>query len=235
MLTALMILCLGCVKHGPPSAAAAKGNGAAIVEVSGGNQIAAAGAVLEQPLVVQVNDAKGAPVASAAVTLHDAQGTTFQPNSGLTGADGQFATIATLGAQAGRYQILATAKDTGGKTVDLRLPEIALSYEATIGRHLSDYYCSRCHDQESSAERVSNYDNLIEKPHAFTDGAFLNRISDSDLTAIITHGGPAVGKPAEMPPYGATLHKSDIEALVAWIRAAADPPYQQKEIVYAQP
>ncbi len=230
----LLVLSVGCARQSPFSGAAAKANGSAIVGISGDKQIAPAGAVLDQPLVVQVNDSKGAPVAGAPVQFRDTLGTRFQPSSGLTGADGQFTTTAILGAEAGRYRIVAATQDAAAKTVEIPIDELAISARANLGRQLSDFYCVRCHDQESSAERVSNYDNLVEKPHAFSDGAFLNRISDADLTAIVTHGGPAVGKPAEMPPYGVTLHKSDIEALVAWIRASADPPYQQKEIVYAQ-
>jgi len=81
---------------------------------------------------------------------------------------------------------------------------------------------------------VSNHDNLVAKSHSFDDGAFLNKVSDADLLAIISHGGPGIGKSAEMPPYEHTLSKSDIAALVAYIRAVADPPYQSGEAVYAQ-
>jgi mono/diheme cytochrome c family protein len=59
-------------------------------------------------------------------------------------------------------------------------------------------------------------------------------MSDQDLTAIISHGGPALSKSSEMPPFGYTLKKSDIEALVAYIRAVADPPYKPTGLVYAQ-
>jgi mono/diheme cytochrome c family protein len=37
-----------------------------------------------------------------------------------------------------------------------------------------------------------------------------------------------------MPPYGSTLNKADIEALVAYIRAVSDPPYRLKGLVYAK-
>jgi mono/diheme cytochrome c family protein len=111
---------------------------------------------------------------------------------------------------------------------------LALGFEESMGRQLNDTYCARCHDSESTADRVSNHDNLVAKPHSFDDGAFLNKVSYPDLLAIIAHGGPALGKSAEMPPYEHTLNKSDIGALVAYIRAIADPPYQSGEAVYAQ-
>ena len=81
---------------------------------------------------------------------------------------------------------------------------------------------------------VSNYDNLEVKPHAFTEGDTLNKMSDADLTAIISHGGPALSKSPWMPPYGYTLSKSDIQALIAYIRMVSDPPYQASGTVYAQ-
>jgi len=33
-----------------------------------------------------------------------------------------------------------------------------------------------------------------------------------------------------MPPYSATLSANDIEALAAYIRAVADPPYQSNSV-----
>ena len=207
---------------------------AAIVEVSGGKQVTTIGTPLDQPLVIQVNDAQGAPVAGASLWFHSAQGVAFQPPSGVTGSDGQFTFAVALGGIAGRYQIVAATAGAGGKIIELRMEELALGFEQNQGRQLSDLYCSRCHDPESTPERVSNHDNLIAAAHAFGDGAFLNKMSDADLAAIIQHGGPALGKSAEMPPYGNTLGKADIQALAAYIRAVADPPHQPGEVIYGQ-
>lgn len=207
---------------------------AAIVEVSGGKQTSTIGTPLDQPLVIQVNDAQGAAVAGASVSFHSAPGVTFQPTSGVTGADGQFTFAVTLGSMAGHYQIAAATTGANGKTIEIKIDELALGFEQNQGRQLSDLYCSRCHDPESTPERVSNHDNLTNQAHAFSDGAFLNKMSDGDLIAVIQHGGPAIGKSAEMPPYGHTLGKSDIQALAAYIRAIADPPYPAREAFYAQ-
>ena len=224
----------GCKRVPKAEPAAPKGFGAAIVEVSGGKQAAIAGGVVDQPLVVQVNDAQGAAVAGAAVSFHAAGGASVEPADGLTGSDGQLSVSVAMGGVAGRYQIVATTRDKAGKAIDLQSEEIALGYQQNLGRQLNDRYCSRCHDSESTAERVSNHDNLKAPPHAFTDGAFLNNMSDAELANIITHGGPAYNKSAEMPPYGGTLQKSEIEALMAYIRAVADPPYRVKGLVYAK-
>ena len=209
------------------------GFGAAIVESSGGKQFAQTGSLLPQPVVVQVNDDKGTAVAGALVEFASAPGVTFDPAFALTDSSGQVTTNVSLGGMAGRYQLTASTLDQSHKTVELNVEEIALGYQQTLGRHLNDQYCERCHNAESTVERVSNYDNLEVKPHPFTEGDTLNKISDADLTAIIGHGGPALGKSALMPAWGNTLSKSDIQALISYIRAISDPPSRSAGPVFA--
>ncbi len=207
--------------------------GAAIVESSGGKQLAQTGSLLPQPLVVQVNDAQGTAVPGALVEFSAAPGVTFDPQSALTDSSGQVSTNVSMGGMAGRYQVTASTFDPAHKKVDLNVVEIALGYQQTLGRRLNDQYCDRCHNAESTVERVSNYDNLEVKPHPFTEGETLNKLSDADLTAIITHGGPALNKSALMPAWGNTLAKSDIQALIAYIRLVSDPPSRSAGPVYA--
>ena len=139
-----------------------------------------------------------------------------------------------LGSMAGRYQLIASTLTKAQKRVELKIEEIALGYQQRVGSQLNDEYCARCHNPESTPVRVSNYDNLEIKPHAFTEGDTLNKMSDADLTGIISHGGPALNKSALMPPYGYTLSKTEIQALIAYIRLVSDPPYQTSGFVYAQ-
>jgi mono/diheme cytochrome c family protein len=208
--------------------------GAAIVESSGGKQFAQTGSLLPQPVVVQVNDEQGTAVAGALVEFSAAPGVVFDPLNALTDSSGQVTTNVSLGGMAGRYQLVASTTDKSHKKVELKIEEIALGYQQSLGRHLNDQYCERCHNPESTVERVSNYDNLEVKPHPFTEGDTLNKISDADLTAIISHGGPALGKSALMPAWGNTLTKSDIQALISYIRAISDPPSRSAGPVYAK-
>ncbi len=208
--------------------------GAAIVESSGGKQIAQARTALPQPVVVQVNDDKGTAVVGALVEFSAAPGVSFDPPNGLTDSSGQITTSVTLGGMAGRYRLTASTTDKSRKKVALTIEEIALGYQQTLGRQLNDQYCERCHNPELTVERVSNFDNLEIKPHPFTEGDTLNKMSDADLTAIISHGGPAVGKSALMPAWGNNLSKSDILALISYIRAVSDPPSRNAGPVYAQ-
>ncbi len=226
---------LGCGRHnsantGPKATA----YGAALVEVGGGKQVAAAGSTLDQPIVVQVNDAQGNAVTGAAVLFRGPAGVVFNPAAGLTDSNGQVSTVVALGGVSARYQITAATRDSSGKAIELKLDEIALGYQQTVGRQLNRQYCSRCHDPESTPERVSNFDNLATKPHAFTEGDALNKMSEADLIAVISHGGPALNRSPEMPAFGYTLSKNEIQALISYIRAVADPPYKAAGVVYAR-
>ena len=234
-LCALSLLSAGCShKSQQPAPLKATATGAAIVESSGGKQIGYIGMPLDQPVVVQVNDASGSAVTGAAVYFRGSSGVVFTPAAALTDSSGQVTASVSLGQQAGRYRLIASTKDASGRSVEVAIEEVALGYQQTLGAQLIAQYCIRCHDPESSAARVSNMDNLSVKPHAFTEGETLNKMSDADLIAIISHGGPALNKSAEMPPWGYTLSKSDIAALISYIRAVADPPYEAGGLVYAQ-
>jgi len=231
----LILVSAGCTrKAGPASALKPTGFGAALVESSGGKQIGATGMVLAQPLVVQVNDEQGTAVTGALVEFRGPAGVSFDPPSGLTDSSGQLSTNVVLGGMAGRYQLTAHISTKAQKPVELKVEEIALGYQQQVGFRLDDKYCARCHNPESTPERVSNYDNLAVKPHPFTEGDTLNKMSDADLAAIISHGGPALNKSALMPPYGYTLSKTEIEALISYIRLISDPPYHASGMVYAQ-
>lgn len=224
----------GCKRSAPPvGGLKATAAGTAIVESSGGHQVGVTGTVLKDPVVVQVNDDQGTAVPGALVEFHGSAGVAFDPAAMLTDSSGQATTSVTLGTIAGRYQLSAVTPSKS-KPASLDIVETALGYQQRVGSILADKYCSRCHDSESSPERVSNYDNLAVKPHAFTDGAALNKMSDADLTSIILHGGPALNRSALMHPYGNTLSPADVRALIAYTRAVADPPYEPAGTVYAR-
>ncbi|MGA2922700.1 MAG: cytochrome c [Candidatus Sulfotelmatobacter sp.] len=230
-----MSLAVGCSHKTPPATLLnPTAFGAAIVESSGGKQITQTGTTLPQPLIVQVNDGQGTAVPGALVEFSGAPGVTFEPAKGVTDSSGQVTTNVTLGGMAGRFRLIASSTDKTGKQFALTVDEIALGYEQTLGRQLNDQYCERCHNPESTVERVSNFDNLEIKPHPFTEGDTLNKLSDADLTAIISHGGPALNKSALMPAWGNTLSKSDIQALISYIRAISDPPNRSASPVYAK-
>lgn len=229
---AMGIFLAGCKKSTSTVLQPAK-YGAKITEVSGSKQLAQVGSALPQPVVVQVNGTDGNPVVGALVTFHG-EGLQFTPAQGLSDSSGQVTAAVQLGFSAGDYQIVAETPKSGGGSDTLTLRETALGYEQTLGQGVNDKYCIRCHNNESTPERVSNFDNLSPAPHFFTDGATLNRMSDADLMSITSHGGAALGKSPQMPAYSSTLTPAELKAVVAYIRAVADPPYQTPGVKYAK-
>lgn len=227
------ILLVACTKQAPAPTGGKPTTAGAIVEVSGGKQTGRLGAPLADPIVVQVNDSQGAAVQGALVAVTVPSGATTDPASGVTDSSGQFTSTVSAPGVSGHFQVVASTSDASGKAVELNLDEIGLGYEQVLGRQLNVQYCARCHDPESTPERVSNMDNLDPKPHAFTEGDALNKISGADLALIIARGGPALNKSGAMPPYGYTLSKTELQALVSYIRAIADPPYKHSGMVYA--
>lgn len=232
---ACALLLFGCNrKHESASALHPTVYGAAIVHVSGEKQAVPIGTDLPQPLVVQVNDAQGNAVPGALVEFQGSSGSSLDPAAVLTDSSGQATTAVTLGSASGLNTLTATTRSSTGKPLEVKVTEIALGYQQNLGRVLSDRYCARCHDSESTPERVSNFDNLSPAPHTFTDGETYNKLSDADLTALIGHGGSSQGRSPEMPPFAYTLRPSDLQALIAYIRAVSDPPYHPHGLVYAK-
>ena len=222
------LLLSGCSDRGKAAPQlAAKAYGTQIVEQSGGKQTTSVGAKLSDPVVVQVNGADGNAVIGARVTFRG-EGVSFIPVQALTDDSGQASTIAQLGTIPGGYTIVAETPKSGGGSSSVSLREIALGYQEKVGKQVSDKYCIMCHDPESTTERVSNFDNLAPpQPHLFSDGSVLNAMSDADLTRIIADGGAALGKSPQTPAYRETLTPAEIKAVVAYIRAIADPPFQR--------
>jgi mono/diheme cytochrome c family protein len=103
---------------------------------------------------------------------------------------------------------------------------IPLNYQQAQGKRIFYEKCVWCH-ADSTPAGPSNRSNLTPNPPLINDGATLNPLSDAYLENVITLGGAAMGKSAIMPPWGRTLRQEDIRALVAYIRAVAQPPYQR--------
>ena len=102
---------------------------------------------------------------------------------------------------------------------------IPLNYQQAQGRRVFYQYCVWCH-ADSTPAGPSNRSNLSPNPPLANDGATLNALSDDFMRNVITMGGAATGKSAAMPPWGKTLSQDDIEAVIAFYRAIAQPPYQ---------
>jgi len=102
---------------------------------------------------------------------------------------------------------------------------IPLNYQQAQGKRVFYQYCVWCHADATPAG-PSNRSNLNPTPPLANDGAAFNPLSGDFLRNIVTLGGSAVGKSALMPSWGKTLSQDDIDAVMAFYRAIAQPPYQ---------
>ncbi len=101
---------------------------------------------------------------------------------------------------------------------------IPLNFQQAQGQRLFYQDCVWCH-ADSTPAGPSNRSNVTPTPALMNDGSVLNRLSDDYLQNIITLGGSALGKSAMMPPWELSLTQEDIRALIAYMRAIAQPPY----------
>jgi cytochrome c5 len=103
---------------------------------------------------------------------------------------------------------------------------VNLGYQEAQGKRIFYLYCVWCHADATPAG-PSNRGNLTPVPPLLNDGEKLNGESDEFMQNIITLGGSALGKSAMMPPYGKTLSAGEVQAVIAFTRAIAQPPYQK--------
>ena len=101
---------------------------------------------------------------------------------------------------------------------------IPLNYTQAQGKRLFYTYCVWCHADATPAG-PSNRSNINPPPPLANDGATLNPMSDEFLRNSITLGGSALGKSGMMPAWGKTLSQQDVDALIAFLRVIAQPPY----------
>jgi cytochrome c5 len=102
---------------------------------------------------------------------------------------------------------------------------ILLNYQQAQGKRVFYNTCVWCHADVTPAG-PSNRSNVTPLPPLINDGGAMNALSDDFIRNIISFGGSAMGKSTMMPPWGRTLTSGDIQSVIAFIRAVAQPPYQ---------
>ena len=102
---------------------------------------------------------------------------------------------------------------------------IPLNYRQAQGKRVFYQYCVWCH-ADSTPAGPSNRSNLQPVPPLLNDGTTLNSENDEYLQNIITLGGSAMGKSAMMPPYSRVLSLEEIQSVIAFTRAIAQPSYE---------
>jgi mono/diheme cytochrome c family protein len=140
--------------------------------------------------------------------------------------------LASLAALPGCKRTAATSKpdplrNAYGVQSDWNNPDhlIPLDYQQTQGQRIFYDKCVWCH-ADSTPAGPSNRMNVQPTPPLINDGKVFNSLSEEYLRNAITLGGAAMGKSAMMPPYGRTLSQDEIKAVIAYMRAVAEPAYQ---------
>lgn len=94
--------------------------------------------------------------------------------------------------------------------------ETADSFEEIVDKNLADgrkvfgKYCSICHGVEGKGDGFNAY-NLNPKPRDFTDSSYRDRMDSTQIIETISSGGAAMGFSYQMPAWGRTMTKTDIE------------------------
>lgn len=93
-----------------------------------------------------------------------------------------------------------------------------LSRMEESGRRVYVSLCAYCHGASGDGFGL-NASNLPVPPRDHTDSAYMNRLTDEQLFAVIKFGGASQGKSVFMPPWAGRISDRDIAALVAYVRA----------------
>lgn len=77
-------------------------------------------------------------------------------------------------------------------------------------------YCWQCHGMSGNGRGVNTpYMNVQPRDHSSKKE--MGHLPDKQLRKAITHGGLAVAKSVEMPPWGHTLSDEEINALIEYL------------------
>jgi mono/diheme cytochrome c family protein len=97
----------------------------------------------------------------------------------------------------------------------------ALTAREARGHRVFLQRCATCHGPEGRGDGQNAY-NLQPPPPDFQES--LAKLSPTDRRKIVESGTAALGRSALCPPWGRSLGPDDVDAVVAWLDAAARPP-----------
>lgn len=98
--------------------------------------------------------------------------------------------------------------------------EGALTAQQARGHRVFLQRCATCHGPEGRGDGQNAY-TLDPPPPDFQES--LGKLSPADRRALVTGGSVALGRSPTCPPWGRSLSPEDVDAVVAWLDAAALP------------
>lgn len=90
----------------------------------------------------------------------------------------------------------------------------------TDGKRLFSRYCATCHGETGQGDGQNAY-NLDPQPPDFRES--LRSHPPAYWRQIVEGGSAAAGRSALCPPWGRTLSRQEIDALVGYLRTLATP------------
>jgi mono/diheme cytochrome c family protein len=97
----------------------------------------------------------------------------------------------------------------------------ALSAQEARGHRVFLQRCATCHGPQGRGDGQNAY-NLDPPPPDFQES--LARLSAGDRRKVIEGGTASLGRSPLCPPWGRSLGPEDVDAILAWLEAAARPP-----------
>jgi mono/diheme cytochrome c family protein len=89
---------------------------------------------------------------------------------------------------------------------------------AADGEPLYKFYCAQCHGLQGKGDGPNVTKDFPVDPRNFTKADEMNKLSDADIRNVILDGGPVADKSPMMPPWGKTLAKDEVDALIKHLR-----------------
>jgi len=97
----------------------------------------------------------------------------------------------------------------------------ALGAAQARGHRVFVQRCATCHGPQGHGDGQNAY-NLTPPPPDFRQS--LPRLSAADRRKVVESGTASLGRSALCPPWGRSLSVEEIDAVVAWLEAAARQP-----------
>jgi mono/diheme cytochrome c family protein len=94
-----------------------------------------------------------------------------------------------------------------------------LTAQAARGHRVFQQRCATCHGPQGRGDGQNAY-NLDPAPPDFQES--LARLSAADRRRIVEGGTASVGRSPLCPPWGRSLGPDDVDAVLAWLEAAAE-------------
>lgn len=86
------------------------------------------------------------------------------------------------------------------------------------------WYCVQCHGSEGKGDGINSVEDLPVGPMNLSKAKNMKKFSNEDIVKTITRGGPVNSLEPLMPPWGNTLSKKEIKALMKFVRTLCKEP-----------